>query len=143
MPADPPDAAVLAQIREEIESADRSIVLLLAARLDAARRAIRVRARIQNRMTDTEQERRIFQRTQEWAEELRLPPKLVENLFRSLLEEGKARYLTEEALHDAPVVTVLLSRPRVPASRRKGEASPELGPVSTARQLRGRPPQDL
>ena len=108
-------------------------MLLLAARLDAARRAIRVRARVQNRMTDTEQERRIFQRTQDWAEELRLPPKLVESLFRSLIEEGKARYLSEEALPDSPVVTVLLNRPRVPAARRNGEATPELGPVSTAR----------
>ncbi|HLN50975.1 MAG TPA: chorismate mutase [Thermoplasmata archaeon] len=133
MPSDPSDADLLARIRQEIESVDRSIVLLLAARLDAARRAIRVRARVQNRLTDTEQERRIFQRTQDWAEELRLPPKLVESLFRSLIEEGKARYLSEEALPDSPVVTVLLSRPRVPAVRRYGEASPELGPVSTAR----------
>jgi chorismate mutase len=133
MPSDPHDAAVLARIRQEIESVDRSIALLLAARIDAAQRAIRVRSRVQNRVTDTEQERKIFQRTQEWAEELRLPPKLVENLFRSLIEEGKARYLSEEALPDSPVVPLLLSRPRVPTVRRKSEASPQLGPVSTAR----------
>jgi chorismate mutase len=123
MTSAPSKASSLARLRQEIESVDRSIVLLLAARLDAARRAIRLRAGGQCRMTDRDQERRVFLRSLAWAEELRLPPKLVENLFRSLIEEGKARFLSEESPPAPPVVTVLLRRPKDSTVRLEGERS--------------------
>ncbi|MCW6167258.1 MAG: chorismate mutase [Thermoplasmatales archaeon] len=47
-------------MRNEIESVDRSIVLLLAARLDAARRALSLRAPSERRVTDPGQERRVL-----------------------------------------------------------------------------------
>lgn len=105
------DAETLARLRREIESIDRSILLLLAARLHAAQRAIRVRGARTGSVTDREQERRVLLRGQRWAEELGLPPRLVENLFRSILEEGKTRVQVGEELPESPVVTLLLASP--------------------------------
>jgi chorismate mutase len=105
------DPYPLMVLRQEIESVDREIVLLLAARLDAAERAIRERVSVHRHVTDREQEARVFERSRAWADELGLPRKLIDNLFRSLVEEGKARFLINGSPRDSPVVTVLLASP--------------------------------
>jgi chorismate mutase len=111
MTAHSPEDESLGRLRQEIESIDRSLVLLLAARLHAARRALRVRVGQERRLTDRAQERRVLERSRRWAEELGLPPKFVEGLFRALMEEGKVHFQTSEGSSEPPVVTVLLEGP--------------------------------
>ena len=133
MKVEVPEPESLARLRHEIECVDRSIMFLLAARLDASQRAIRVRAARNGRVSDPEQERRVLRRGQKWARELGLPQKLVDNLFRSLLEEGKTRYQTGEKLLDAPLVTVLLAAPAGTTADLGRDARPQLFPVSPPR----------
>jgi chorismate mutase len=131
-----PDARpseLLARVRHEIECVDRSIVLLLAARLDAAQRAIRLRTARNGRVTDPEQERRVLRRSYRWATELGLPRKLVDNLFRSLLEEGKTRFQTGENARELPAVTVLLAAPAGSAGDLGRDAHLQLVPVPSTR----------
>lgn len=90
---------------------DRSIVLMLAARLDAAQRALRLRAGHGGNLTDPKQERRVLARGRKWARDLGLPPALVEDLFRSLIEEGKRRFRSVPVPPELPAVTVLLVDP--------------------------------
>jgi len=123
----------LTRVRHEIECVDRSIVLLLAARLDAAQRAIRLRAARKGRVTDPDQERRVLLRSHKWAHELGLPQKLVDNLFRSLLEEGKTRFQLSESPPESPVVTVLLAAPAGAARALGRETQLQLVPVPTSR----------
>ena len=92
MPADRTDRGALARRRREIEEVDRSIVVLLAARLEAAQRALRARVPRTGRITDPAQERRIVERSRRWARELDVPEEIVEQLFRSLLAAGKRRF---------------------------------------------------
>ncbi len=106
-----PEHDSLTRLRREIESIDRSIVLLLAARLDAAQRALRVRVGRNREITDREQERRILSRSPKWAHELGLPRTQVDHLFRSLHEDGKARFRNTETPVESPVVTVLVAAP--------------------------------
>jgi chorismate mutase len=133
MTADHSEPDTLAQVRLEIESVDRSIVLLLAARLDAADRAIRARVARDRRVADREQERRILLRSGRWAEELGVPRSLVDNLFRSLVEEGKARFLSAEGPSDSPVVTVLLAPPAGPAASPRRDPRSQLVAVPASR----------
>jgi chorismate mutase len=123
----------LAQVRREIESVDRSIVLLVAARLDAARRALRLRVTHGHRMTDGAQERRVLERSREWALELGLPERLVQSLFSTLIEEGKARFRSSEAAADPEVVTVLLAAPAGPEVRLRGAPSLQLVAIPPSR----------
>ena len=112
---------------------DREIVLLLAARLDAAQRAIAERAALNHPVTDRVQEARVLERTQAWAEELGLPRKLVEHLFRSLMEEGKTRFISGQGPPVSPVVTVLLAAPEGQATDLGGGPHPQLVHISMPR----------
>lgn len=127
------DAQTLARLRREIESIDRSIVLLLAARLHAAQKAIRVRGTRTGSVTDREQERRVLLRGQRWAEELGVPPRLVNNLFRSLLEEGKTRFQIGGELPEPPFVTLLLAGPAESAKGRERDPRLQILPVPPLR----------
>ncbi len=122
----------LARLRHEIECMDRSILLLLAARLEAAQRAIRLRAARNGRVTDPEQERRVLRRSRKWAQELGLPGKLCDNLLRSLLEEGKTRFQTGQSAPELPVVTVLVEVPVGSATDLGPDTCPQLGPESSS-----------
>lgn len=127
-----PHRESLARLRLEIESVDRSIVLLLAARLDAAQRALRTRTVRDRRTTDLAQERRVLRRARGWARELGLPEALVESLFSTLIEEGKARFASGRPVSDPlPVVTVLMSAPTGPELR--NGARPQLVAVPAPR----------
>ena len=106
------DPDPLTRLRLEIESIDRSIVLLLAARMDAAQRALRLRYAHQGRLTDREQESRVLERSRSWATELGLPRELVQALFQALMQEGKVRFHQTETPVASPVVTLLLAAPK-------------------------------
>ncbi len=114
---------------------DRSIVLLLAARLDAAQRAIHARVgHDPRRTTDAAQERRVLQRSRAWAREVGLPEKLVETLFRTLIEEGKARFHRgERPTNPLPFVTVLMAVPERSEEDLGSGADPQLVAVSAPR----------
>ena len=129
----PRPTSTLPMLRDEIESIDRQIVLLLAARLDVAQAAIRVRTGRSGPTTDRSQEVRILERTRAWAGELGLPPALVENLFRSLVEEGKVRFLRGERPAESSGVTVLLAAPRRLRLPLGDHPNPELLPISDTR----------
>lgn len=88
-------------------------MLLLAARLDAAHRALQTRSGYDHRTTDPAQEKRVLQRGRTWARELGLPEALVETLFQTLIEEGKTRFQmgTHAPEHVSPSLTVFLAAP--------------------------------
>jgi chorismate mutase len=134
------DLQTLTQIRGEIESVDRSIVLLLAARLEAAQRALRARAGRGHRLTDPAQERRVLQRSRRWAREVGVPEAIAEELFRTLIEEGKVRFRRSEAPGRSPVVTVLLADPHEEALDLGDRSREQLVAVAPLGELRGRPP---
>jgi len=124
----------LTQLRQEIESIDRSLVMLLAARLDAAQRALRVRVPHDRRATDTVQERRVLLRSHKWAKELGLPEALVDSLFRTLIEEGKARFHSGRAPEGSPAfITVLLAGPDAYGTELGRAATSEVAPVAGSR----------
>lgn len=127
--------ASLARLRHEIESIDRSIVLLLAARLDAAGRALELRAGSSGKATDLAQERRVLRRARAWARDLRLPEKFVETLFRTLMEEGKARHRRGERSGEASgLVTLLMSVPEgVPVAELGNGPHAQLAAVPVSR----------
>lgn len=105
------DLDSLDRVRQQIERTDRSIVMMLAARLATAQRALRLRVGHDRSVTDRKQERRVLARSRMWAQDLGVPPALVEALFRSLVEEGKARFQSATVVPEPPVVTVLLVDP--------------------------------
>jgi chorismate mutase len=133
MPTEGRSAQSLAQLRREIESVDRSLVLLLAARLGAAQRALRVRAAQRRGLTDLAQERRVLQRSRQWARELGVSETLVEKLFRTLIEEGKARFRATGTPPELSVVTVLLPGPEAAEAELRGAPEPQLVAVPTLR----------
>jgi chorismate mutase len=133
MTASRSEVELLHRSRQEIESIDRSIVWLLAARLDAARRALHIRTERGTPLTDRDQEHRVLGRSREWAEEVGVPAEMVDRLFRSLIEEGKARFRRAERAPGAPVVTVLLAGPDEPPGDLRGRPDAELVAVPASR----------
>jgi chorismate mutase len=81
----------LAELRREIEEIDRSLVVLIAARLEAAQRAIAVRSARTGRVADPGQEHRVLLRAQRWSRELDVPESIVVPLIQRLLSLGKER----------------------------------------------------
>jgi chorismate mutase len=88
-PSVPPS---LVSVRRDLERIDRAIVLLVAARLEAAGSAIRLRSRGNGPIADPVQESRVIARARAWAEQLGVSPELAETLFRAIVEAGKQRY---------------------------------------------------
>jgi len=123
----------LARLRTEIESIDREIVLLIAARLEAADRALQLRVVRGRPITDPDQERRVLGRARAWAEAEEVPSTLVERLFRALVEEGKSRFLTGRPPRSNSSVTVLVPEPRGAAVRLEDRPRTDLRPVPPAR----------
>jgi len=123
----------LARLRTEIESIDREIVLLIAARLEAADRALQLRVIRGRPITDPDQERRVLGRARAWAEADDVPAALVERLFRALVEEGKSRFLTGRPPRTGGGVTVLVPEPHGPPVCLEDRPRPDLRPVPPAR----------
>ena len=84
-------AVPLEEVRARLEEIDRDLLRLVAARLEAANLAIRIRIEQGEEVCDPAQERRVLARARRWADEAGLPPALVETIFRALIEAGKER----------------------------------------------------
>lgn len=84
----------LVSVRRDLEQIDRAIVLLVAARIEAACSAIQLRSERGGDIADPAQEERVIARAQDWAEQVGLSPVLAEAIFRSVVEAGKDRFAT-------------------------------------------------
>lgn len=117
-----PAAPSLAAVRRDLEQIDRAIVVLMAARIDAARTAIRCRSRLDGRIANPAQEARVLARAQAWGEPLGLSPTLTETVFRAIVEEGKARFASEAdaSVRGSPSSAPGHARVTVPARRSSG-----------------------
>ena len=115
-------APPLLSIRREIEEIDRALVLLVAARIDAACSAIRIRSEQDGRLSDPAQEELVLARAQDWAERAGLPPSLVETIFRAVLAAGKARFANSQPSTGGATPLRARSRPRRSARGRPGSA---------------------
>jgi chorismate mutase len=79
----------LSELRGEIARIDHAIVLLVAARLRAARRAIRLRRVAGEEVTNPSQEFLVIDRARRWADEVAAPSGFVERLMQALVNAGK------------------------------------------------------
>ncbi len=84
-------AVALVEARARLEEIDRALLRLVAARLEAANLAIRIRIEQGEEVCDPAQERRVLARARCWANGAGLPPVLAETIFRALIEAGKER----------------------------------------------------
>ena len=80
------------RLRSEIETVDRSIVLLLGARERAQHRLLAVKASAGIAGIDPEQERRVIARARAWARESGSDEQLAAEVIRLALESGKRAY---------------------------------------------------
>lgn len=93
-------APSLLAARREIEEIDRVLVLLVAARVDAACSAIRIRSESDGPLSDPVQEAVVIARAQVWAKRAGLSPALAETIFRAVLAAGKDRVATSRGPHE-------------------------------------------
>jgi chorismate mutase len=85
----------LDDLRAEIARIDHALVRLVAARLRAARRAIRLRTATGETVTHRTQELVVLDRARRWAEEAAVSPELMVGVVRRLVEAGKEWAETE------------------------------------------------
>ncbi|MGP8158802.1 MAG: chorismate mutase [Thermoplasmata archaeon] len=121
-------APSLVAIRRDLEEIDRALVLLVAARVEAAGTAIRLRSQGNGRIADPAQEERVIARAEGWAEQAGLSPARMRTIFRAVVESGKERYATESGPGQA------LTR-----SRRTRRTARTRGRSSSGRGRRSRP----
>lgn len=88
-----PPVRSLESLRRDLEEIDRAIVLLLAARIEAACSAIRLRSEQGEPITNPDQESRVLERAERWAQEVGLSPALAETVFRAVVGAGKMHFL--------------------------------------------------
>ncbi|MGD0588544.1 MAG: chorismate mutase [Thermoplasmata archaeon] len=93
----------LLAIRRELEEIDRALVLLVAARVETASSAIRIRSERDGRLSDAAQEEVVLSRAKGWAEQAGVPSELVETIFRAMLTAGKERFAASRDAHPAAV----------------------------------------
>jgi len=96
-----PDAS-LASLRRDLEEIDRAIVLLVAARVDAACSAICLRSQKEGRISDPAQEERVIARAQVWAEQLGVSTTLTGTIFRAIVESGKEKFVRSSSESTSP-----------------------------------------
>jgi len=94
----------LVSLRRDLEKIDRAIVLLVAARVDAACSAIRLRSQKEGRVADPAQEERVIVRAKEWADQLGVSTTLTETIFRAIVESGKEKFVRSSAASPVPAV---------------------------------------
>jgi isochorismate pyruvate lyase len=82
----------LESVRRDLAEIDRAIVLLVAARVEAAGHAIRLRTQNEARVSNPAQEERVIARARAWADQVGLSPPVVETIFRAMVEYGKERF---------------------------------------------------
>jgi len=105
MSSRPSASRTLGSIRDDLERIDRSIVLLVAARIEAACAAIQVRTEQGEPVTNPTQEARVLARAEEWALELGVSPVVAKAIFRAIVHAGKARFEASRTAH-LPAVAV-------------------------------------
>lgn len=122
----------LASARRELEEIDRAIVLLIAARLDVACSAIRIRARNGGNVEDPAQEAVVLRRARDWAEEAGISPSAVETVFRAIVRAGKDRYTALGSTPRAALAPSQVVRGRNSRVRSRPRPTPEspISPVS-------------
>lgn len=132
---DPTVDPALRDLREEIARIDHAIVLLVAARVRAARRAIRLRLAAGEEVTHGTQERAVLDRARLWAEEVAVSPEFIERLMHALVDAGKR--WTEPAGAELPPLPERIScrLARATSDPRPSEtrSTPAVGPLSTHR----------
>jgi len=127
-------APSLVAIRRDLEEIDRALVLLVAARVEAAGTAIRLRSQGDGRIADPAQEERVITRAQQWAEQAGLSPARMRTIFRAVVESGKERYATESGRGRARTGSTRMRR----TARTRGRSSSRRGQSSRPRS--GAPP---
>ncbi|MGA8710038.1 MAG: chorismate mutase [Thermoplasmata archaeon] len=93
-------------IRRELEEVDRALVFLVAARVETASSAIRIRSEHDGLLSDAAQEEVVLSRAKRWAEQAGVPSELVETIFHAMLTAGKERVAASRAAHPAAVRSV-------------------------------------
>lgn len=79
----------LHELRQEIARIDHAIILLVAARIRAARRAIERRSAYGESPTNRDQELVVRDRAREWAKQVAVPPEFAVHLIQALVMAGK------------------------------------------------------
>jgi len=115
-------AESLESIRRDLAEIDRAIVLLVAARVDAAGQAIRLRTQHEGRLANPAQEERVIARARGWAEQVGVSPPVVETIFRAMVDYGKERFRERN--------------PSAPAVQPLGEVRVRSHPSSSRRNVR-------
>jgi len=114
----------LESIRRDLAEIDRAIVLLVAARVEAAGHAIRLRTEKEGRVSNPAQEGRVIARARAWAEQVGVSPPVVETIFRAMIDYGKERF--RERNLALPAVSLRQDariRSRPSSSRRDGRGT--------------------
>jgi prephenate dehydrogenase len=75
----------LKQTRDHIDAVDREIVRLLAQRTGLAQRAARAKAELGAPVLDTNREAEVVGARRQWAEELKVDPDAVADVFRAIM----------------------------------------------------------
>lgn len=110
----------LRELREELARIDHALVVLMAARLRAAHRAVRIRRAFGEPATNSVQELVVLDRAREWSEEFGVPPSLAVRMVQVLVDAGK--------LWEAPI-----GHPLAPLPSRVVCELRAAGPVASAR----------
>jgi len=103
------------------------LILLVAARVDAACSAIRIRSEMDGPLSDPAQEAVVIARAQDWAKRAGLSPTLAETIFRAVLAAGKERVETSRRQSEA--VSKSTHERGTPRTRHRAPARPS-SPVS-------------
>ena len=110
-----PPRSLLA-VRHELEEIDRALVFLVAARVEKAAIAIRIRSDRDGPVSDPAQEEVVLARARGWAGKAGIPSDLVETIFRAMLGAGKEHFA---ASRDPPSSGAPTARPRGSARNRR------------------------
>ena len=128
-------APSLVAVRRDLEAIDQALVLLVAARVEAAGTAIRLRSQGNGQISDPAQEERVIARAQGWAEQAGLSPARMRTIFRAIVESGKERFAADSGSGRSPTE---LTRTRRTA-RTRGRPSLRRGRGSRPRSSAPRP----
>jgi chorismate mutase len=104
------------------------LVLLVAARVDAACSAIRIRSELDGPLSDPAQEAVVIARAQVWAKRAGLSPTLAETIFRAVLTAGKER--VESSRRQTEAVSKRAHEREAARTRHRAPARPS-SPLST------------
>jgi chorismate mutase len=120
-------APSLASVRRDLEEIDRAIVLLVAARVEAAGTAIRLRSQGSGQVSDPMQEERVIVRAQDWAAQAGLSATRTGTIFRAVVEAGKDRFVSENRPPRRPAPSTRVRRTGRTRGRLRSRRNPGSG----------------